>query len=177
MDRRPASHAGRYAGLLSAQRSVGAAPLAALDRAAKRRPDAGLVDPAASQGEYWMRSWKAWNLATFAWPELNKAARTLRDLPWYLWPTWPLALIAIWRWRAWLYSPHIWIATVMLACPAALLFFLDSPSDFDYVLLALPCAVLAAFSLPTLRRGVVNTLDWFAVMCFSLTAVTVWLGW
>jgi 4-amino-4-deoxy-L-arabinose transferase-like glycosyltransferase len=24
---------------------------------------------------------------------------------------------------------------------------------------------------------VVNTLDWFAVMCFSLTAATVWLGW
>ena len=23
----------------------------------------------------------------------------------------------------------------------------------------------------------VNTLDWFAVMCFSLTAATVWLGW
>ena len=47
----------------------------------------------------------------------------------------------------------------------------------EYSLLAVPVAVLAAFSLPTLRRGVVNSLDWFAVMCFSLTAATVWLGW
>ncbi|MCY1533708.1 hypothetical protein D9M68_690490 [compost metagenome] len=58
-----------------------------------------------------------------------------------------------------------------------MLFGLEEATDSEYVLLATPCAVLAAFSLPTLRRGVVNTLDWFAVMCFSLTAATVWLGW
>src|SRR5690606_23911261 len=39
------------------------------------------------------------------------------------------------------------------------------------------CALPISFSLPTLRRGVVNSLDWFAVMCFSLTTATVWLGW
>src|SRR5690606_16829252 len=42
---------------------------------------------------------------------------------------------------------------------------------------AIPSALLAAFALPTLRRGIINSLDWFSVMCFSLAIATVWLGW
>ena len=133
--------------------------------------------PASHSSEYWIRNWKTWNLSSFAIPTWHDTGRTLRDLPWYLWPTWPLALLAIWRWRAWLYAPHIWLPLTLLACSAAVLFGLEEATDSEYVLLAVPCAVLGAFSLPTLRRGVVNTLDWFAVMCFSLTAATVWLGW
>ncbi|EHK65049.1 hypothetical protein KYC_16162 [Achromobacter arsenitoxydans SY8] len=133
--------------------------------------------PATQSSEYWIRNWKTWNLSSFAMPSLHDAGRTLRDLPWYLWPTWPLALLAIWRWRAWIYAPHIWLPLMLLACSALILFFLDQATDSEFVLLAVPCAVLGAFSLPTLRRGVVNTLDWFAVMCFSLTAATAWLGW
>ncbi|SAI72223.1 membrane protein [Bordetella ansorpii] len=133
--------------------------------------------PAANTSEYWIRNWKAWNVSSFSMPLLGLSMRTLRDLPWYLWPAWPLALLAIWRWRNWLYSPHIWLAMMQLICALLLLFFLEEPSDSEYVLLAVPCATLAAFSLPTLRRGVINTLDWFAVMCFSLTLATAWLGW
>lgn len=133
--------------------------------------------PASQSSEYWIRNWKSWNLSSFAVPSWRDVGRTLRDLPWYLWPTWPLALLAIWRWRAWIYAPHIWLPLMLLICAALVLFGLDEASDSEYVLMAVPCAVLGAFSLPTLRRGVVNTLDWFAVMCFSLTAATAWLGW
>lgn len=133
--------------------------------------------PASHSSEYWIRNWKTWNLSSFAVPSWHDIGRTLRDLPWYLWPTWPLALLAVWRWRAWLYAPHIWLPLALLVCSALALFGLEEATDSEYVLLAVPCAVLGAFSLPTLRRGVVNTLDWFAVMCFSLTATTVWLGW
>ncbi|ARP94789.1 ArnT family glycosyltransferase [Bordetella genomosp. 13] len=133
--------------------------------------------PATQASEYWIRNWKAWNTTSFTWPLLGMSVRTLRDLPWYLWPAWPLALVAIWRWRSWLYSPHIWLAMMQALCAALLLFFLEEPNETEYVMLAVPCAALAAFSLPTLRRGVVNTLDWFAVMCFSLTVCTAWLGW
>jgi len=133
--------------------------------------------PASESSQYWIRNWKTWNLASFAWPSWHDMGRTLRDLPWYLWPTWPLALLAVWRWRAWIYAPHIWLPLMLLACSALVLFGLEEATDSEYVLLAVPCAVLGAFSLPTLRRGVVNTLDWFAVMCFSLTAATAWLGW
>src|SRR5690606_7121605 len=40
-----------------------------------------------------------------------------------------------------------------------------------------PCAVFAALSLPTLRRGLINALDWFSVMVFTLVAGVIWLGW
>lgn len=133
--------------------------------------------PASESSQYWIRNWKTWNLSSFALPSWHDIGRTLRDLPWYLWPTWPLALLAVWRWRAWIYAPHIWLPLMLLVCSALVLFGLEEATDSEYVLLAVPCAVLGAFSLPTLRRGVVNTLDWFAVMCFSLTAATAWLGW
>ncbi|CAB3671827.1 hypothetical protein LMG3431_03885 [Achromobacter pestifer] len=133
--------------------------------------------PASETSQYWIRNWKTWNLSSFALPSWHDVGRTLRDLPWYLWPTWPLALLAIWRWRAWIYAPHIWLPLMMFVCSTLVLFGLEEATDSEYVLLAVPCAVLGAFSLPTLRRGVVNTLDWFAVMCFSLTAATAWLGW
>lgn len=133
--------------------------------------------PASQGSEYWISNWKTWNLSSFSWPSLSDFGRTVRDLPWYLWPTWPLALLAVWRWREWLYAPHIWFALGLAAFAALELIFLEEPTDAEFILLAVPCAVLGAFSLPTLRRGVVNTLDWFAVMCFSLTLATAWLGW
>jgi len=133
--------------------------------------------PASQGNDYWISQWKAWNIESFNWPTLSDTARTLRDLPWYLWPTWPLALLAAWRWRDWLFAPHIWLALVLAIFAAAELPFIRNPTDAEFIMLAVPCAVLGAFSLPTLRRGVVNTLDWFAVMCFSLTVATAWLGW
>ncbi|OWT57660.1 ArnT family glycosyltransferase [Candidimonas nitroreducens] len=133
--------------------------------------------PANEIGDYWMQNWWLWNLQSFAWPHYETALSIVRDLPWFLWPTWPFALLAIWRWRSWLTAPHIWVPLVFAACPLIFMFFLADVFEPEYSLMAVPVAVLAAFSLPTLRRGVVNSLDWFAVMCFSLTAATVWLGW
>ncbi|HEY0296434.1 MAG TPA: glycosyltransferase, partial [Bordetella sp.] len=133
--------------------------------------------PATHASDYWVRNWKAWNLGNYDWPAFNRSGRALRDLTWFLWPTWPLALVAVWRWRAWLFSTHIWPALSLAACALLQLFFVSDPDDGVYIMLAVPCASLAALSLPTLRRGVINTLDWFAVMCFSLTAITAWLAW
>ncbi|GAB2902577.1 ArnT family glycosyltransferase [Paralcaligenes ginsengisoli] len=133
--------------------------------------------PANRVGDYWMQNWWRWNLGSFSWPSYETSLSILRDLPWFLWPTWPFALLAIWRWRSWLAAPHIWIPLMFAAWPLLTMFFLADVFEPEYSLMAVPVAVLAAFSLPTLRRGVVNSLDWFAVMCFSLTAATVWLGW
>lgn len=132
---------------------------------------------AKQTSEYWVENWVLWNLSAFGWPHYREILSTLRDLPWFLWPTWPFALMALWQWRAWFRAPHIWIPLVFLGCPLVILFFMTDAFEPEFSLLAVPCAVLAAFALPTLRRGVVNSLDWFAVMCFSLTTATVWLGW
>lgn len=133
--------------------------------------------PARTFGPYWTQSWLAWSRHVFDWPSARAWLNIVRDLPWFLWPTWPLALLALWRWRGWFAAPHIRIPLGFALGAALVLLASSDPFEPEYSTLAVPCAVLAAFALPTLRRGVVNTLDWFAVMCFSLTAATVWLGW
>lgn len=133
--------------------------------------------PATRASEYWTENWLHWNLSSFTWPHLPEMLSILRDLPWFLWPTWPFALMALWQWRDWLKAPHIWIPLMLLVWPLVVMLFLADAFEPEYSLMAVPAAVLAAFALPTLRRGVVNSLDWFAVMCFSLTTATVWLGW
>nr|WP_218940767.1 glycosyltransferase family 39 protein [Allopusillimonas soli] len=133
--------------------------------------------PAQRLGEYWTQQWVLWNTSSFTWPHLGEMLNVFRDLPWFLWPTWPLALLSIWRWRDWLHAPHILIPLMFTIWPLVVMLCLVDAFEPEYALMAVPTAVLAAFSLPTLRRGVVNSLDWFAIMCFSLTSATVWLGW
>ncbi|HEX7386616.1 MAG TPA: glycosyltransferase [Castellaniella sp.] len=133
--------------------------------------------PAQQFGPYWTESWLHWTRHAFSLPHARAWGSIVRDLPWFLWPTWPLAILSLWRWRGWFGAPHIRIPLGFLAAAALVLLASADPFEPEYSMLAVPCAVLAAFALPTLRRGVVNTLDWFAVMCFSLTAATVWLGW
>ena len=40
-----------------------------------------------------------------------------------------------------------------------------------------PMAMLAGVGLPTLRRGIVSLIDWFAVMSFSLFGIAIWAWW
>lgn len=88
-----------------------------------------------------------------------------------------MALLAVWNWRHWLRAPHLLLPGCLFITALLTLLVQTNPSEPELALLAIPSAVLAAFALPTLRRSIINTLDWFAVMCFSLTAATVWLGW
>lgn len=133
--------------------------------------------PASRISPYWTHNWWLWNVDSFGAPNYREALSVLRDLSWFLWPTWPFAFLAIWRWRSWLGAPHIAIPLMFFVWPFVLMLFLADPFEPEYSLMAVPAAILGAFALPTLRRGIVNSLDWFAVMCFSLTAATVWLGW
>ena len=125
----------------------------------------------------WLQEWAQWNRDYFSKPLWDIILRPIRDLPWFLWPTWPLAALALWQWRRWLAAPHIWIPLSLLISTLVVSLFISEPGEPDYMMLVVPCAVLGAFSLPTMRRGVVNTLDWFGVMCFSVTVVCVWVGW
>src|SRR3546814_16123521 len=56
--------------------------------------------PAKHTSEYWTRNWLLWNTTAFGWPDYQEILKALRDLPWFIWPTWPLELLAIWRWRS-----------------------------------------------------------------------------
>lgn len=131
----------------------------------------------AQQSNYWWQQWWLWHQAQLHWPDPSSILRSGRDLLWFLWPTWPLALIAVWQWRAWLRFAHIAIPLSLAIGPICYLLFAQQAFEPEYTWLVIPSATLAAFSLPTLRRGAINSFDWFAVMCFSLITATIWLGW
>lgn len=108
--------------------------------------------------------------------EFDAWRRWGRLLVWFTWPAWPLALWTSWVWRKQLLSPHVaiplWTALVSVLNSAL-------NTDFDRaLLLALPAlAALAAFALPTLRRGVSSLIDWFTLIFFTLCAVAIWVVW
>lgn len=133
--------------------------------------------PAQRVSPSWMNSWFAWNRQYYGWPEYSVALRPLRDLPWFLWPVWPLAGLSLWQWRRWIWAPHIWIPLSFALGMLLLLPVIAETGEPEFVMLVAPMSVLAAFAIPTMRRAVINTLDWFALMCFSVTVVCVWVGW
>ena len=104
----------------------------------------------------------------------------LRDqaklLLWFTWPTWPLAVWTLWRWRRQLLARHValplWFALIPL--------FATWTTDFSdrSLLLGLPAfATLAAFALPTLRRSVAALIDWFTLLFFTGSAIIIWVMW
>lgn len=125
----------------------------------------------------WAVEWWFWNRPQLQFSLIGDQGNAWRDLTWFLWPTWPLALLALWNWRKQVLAPHIWIPGVFALAQLLNIVFSPNPGELEYMAIAVPCAMLAAFSVPTLRRAVVNALDWFALMVFSVSGVVVWLGW
>ncbi|SDL93381.1 4-amino-4-deoxy-L-arabinose transferase [Oryzisolibacter propanilivorax] len=121
-----------------------------------------------------------WRWRIVAWDEAKEWQSLLRLFTWFTWPAWPLALWTCWRWRqqiasrAW--QRHLWLPLwfVGVAVAATLT---TQPAD-RALLLALPAlATLAAFALPTLRRGLAALIDWFTLLFFSIGAIGVWVVW
>ena len=133
--------------------------------------------PAHRASPQWISEWWHWNKLYFGLPEYYIALRPLRDLPWFLWPVWPLAALALWQWRHWITAPHIWIPLAIALGMLLMLPVTAETGEPEFVLFVTPLSVLAAFALPTMRRAVINTLDWFALMCFSVAISCVWVGW
>lgn len=101
-------------------------------------------------------------------------ASLARQWLWFLWPTWPLALWTLWRWRRQLAHRHLSVPLVTVGVALAANIAM-SGSD-RALLLGLPgLAVLAAFALPTLTRSAAAGIDWFSMTFFSVFAATGWV--
>jgi 4-amino-4-deoxy-L-arabinose transferase-like glycosyltransferase len=104
-----------------------------------------------------------------------------RLLLWFTWPSGPLALWTLWRWRRqWLQTRlsglhlllPLWFALV------AIVTTLVTPYAERSLLLSLPAlAALAAFALPTLKRSLAAFIDWFTLIFFSGCGVVIWVVW
>jgi 4-amino-4-deoxy-L-arabinose transferase-like glycosyltransferase len=128
-------------------------------------------DPASFAG------WQEWNLAQLTWPNLKALNFLFRYGMWFFWPAWPFALWAIYAWRRQRYALHIALPFACILGLGSLSLMAADPAE-NYLLPFLPpLAILAAFGLPTMKRGAINAVDWFALMTITTGATLIWLAW
>ncbi|MDY7580050.1 glycosyltransferase [Herbaspirillum sp. RTI4] len=121
--------------------------------------------------------WMSWNLYQLNWPSFPALRYLLKYGIWFAWPAWPFAAWAIYAWRHQEKTLHISL-TLCFLIPIAALILLNVHSEEEMLLPLLPpLAILAAFGLPTMKRGAINAVDWFSVMIFTFSATFIWIGW
>jgi 4-amino-4-deoxy-L-arabinose transferase-like glycosyltransferase len=122
-------------------------------------------------------AWLAWNYSQLGWPSWKSLKYLIRYGIWFTWPAWPFAGWAIYAWRKQFQAPHIVLPLTILSVLVVLA--LLNPNSEEGVLLPLlpPLAILAAFGLPTMKRGAINAVDWFSVMTLTTCAAFIWVGW
>ncbi|MEY2897168.1 MAG: hypothetical protein RL669_1437 [Pseudomonadota bacterium] len=125
--------------------------------------------------EPWMRIWWADNLADFGSPGVAGLAWLGRNFAWYTWPLWPFAAWAVYSWRHGPRVAHIALPLAWLGAVGLGMLVSTSIGDAQMLLLVPPLVALAAFGVPTLRRGAENAIDWFSVALFSLVSLALWL--
>lgn len=97
----------------------------------------------------------------------------LRLLAWFTWPTAVLASVTLWQWRHHWVRRHVAVPGLLFLVPVVAT-ALSGGSD-RVLLTGVPgLAVLAAFSLPTIRRRSTAAIEWFSVFFFSLLAAVLW---
>lgn len=122
-------------------------------------------------------AWMADDYRGLNWPTWQNIKYFLVNGIWFAWPAWPFAGWAVYAWRKQYKGLHIAIPLVFIGVLLVLILLDKHPKDGTLLPLLPPLAILAAFGLPTMKRGAINAIDWFAVMTLSTCASFIWLGW
>ncbi|MDD1786957.1 ArnT family glycosyltransferase [Burkholderia gladioli] len=126
---------------------------------------------------WFFNQWLHGSLMRFSGPPTAVLRYAAKNLPLFTWPAWPLAIWAWVSWKGWRRRPHIAVPLAVAAPLVALVILQSQETNRVYMLLLPPLAVLATFALPTLKRGAINAIDWFAVLSFTILGSFVWLVW
>jgi 4-amino-4-deoxy-L-arabinose transferase-like glycosyltransferase len=121
--------------------------------------------------------WLAWNASQLSIPGWFSIRAFFRVGIWFCWPAWPFAAWAAWAWRRQHGLLHIILPTCFVGLLVLLVICDPVPENGDLLKLLPPMALMAAFGLPTMKRGAINAIDWFSVMVLSLLGGLVWLFW
>lgn len=138
---------------------------------------------ANQKGQVWWDGWNHWNANRFLLldPEKSLDKNTLinaiKTASWFLWPILPMSAWTVWRYRSAFREPALRIPFAATAAGILVVCITNPSEEANYFPLLAPLSVLAALGLSTMRRGLTSLIDWFAVICFTLGAVLVWLGW
>lgn len=122
--------------------------------------------------------WLTTELAPLKTPFLfSGAARFLTMLPWFAFPAFPLAAWTLWSRRKSPNTPTLILPLALLLITLLILAWTYRPREIPALLLLPPLALLATPGALTLRRGMANAFDWFAMTTFSVFAALIWLSW
>jgi len=100
----------------------------------------------------------------------------------YAWPVWPLAVISLAHWGrikaagAWR-APHLCIPLSLFIGSFIYVLFRLEANEHDLMIMIPSLSIIAAFSLPILKRSVISFIDWFALFSFTLIALAIWIIW
>ena len=122
-------------------------------------------------------AWLDWNSDELGLPNWTSIKAFFRVGVWFFWPAWPFAGWAIWAWRRQQNLLHIVLPLTFLGALTLVILCDPTPENGDLLKLLPPLALMAAFGLPTMKRGAINAIDWFSVMVLTTLAALVWLFW
>jgi 4-amino-4-deoxy-L-arabinose transferase-like glycosyltransferase len=120
-------------------------------------------------------AWLAWHDGQFGLPTGATLRNFFRVGLWFFWPAWPFAAWAIYAWRRQQNLLHIVLPLSFVAALALLIVCDPVLENGDLLKLLPPLALMAAFGLPTMKRGAINAIDWFSVMVLTMIAGVLWL--
>jgi len=123
-----------------------------------------------------LAAWAAWNGNQIGLPSTLSIIHLLKNGIWFAWPAWPFAGWALYAWRN-DHAPHIALPASFAATGLVLALLCPAPDEGTLLPLLPALAILAAFGLPTMKRGAINAVDWFSVMTLTTCAALIWLGW
>ena len=122
-------------------------------------------------------TWLRWNSSQIGWPTWIALKTFVRTGTWFFWPAWPFAGWAIYAWRRQNHLLHIVLPLSFVGALTLLILCDPAPENGDLLKLLPPLAIMAAFGLPTMKRGAINAIDWFSVMVLTMLAAILWLFW
>ena len=128
-------------------------------------------------GEWWLRQWWRNSFHTFTGPPTEVLGYAMKNLPLFTWPAWPLAIWTFVSWGGQRRSPHVAVPLSVIGPLLVLVVLQSHETNRLFMLLLPPLSVLATFALPTLKRGAINAIDWFAMLSFTILGTFVWLVW
>jgi len=121
--------------------------------------------------------WIVWNGDQFGVPSWSSIRAFFRVGIWFFWPAWPFAAWAVYAWRRERDMLHIVLPLSFVVVLGLLVMCDPVPESADLLKLLPPLALMAAFGLPTMKRGAINAIDWFSVMVLTMVGAIVWLFW
>jgi 4-amino-4-deoxy-L-arabinose transferase-like glycosyltransferase len=114
-------------------------------------------------------------------PEGSDPFYVLKNLPWFAWPAFPLALWTVWlRGRGFnggLAVPGVELSATLCVVMIVGVSLMPEPRATYLMPVLVPMVLLAAIEVDSLARGFSGALDWFGILTFGLLALVAWALW